>query len=152
MKMHKSAFGSFNGLRATVWRWSARKQYDVLTALRGPDIDSAVAQALKTVYTVTLRQIALKGTNQEPLVTPFSLRGLASALEADPNVSVLGHYRAHTALALRHTLRHAAWRGYGKALLLVLYALTDNTVLAPIMALRKTADELEAEAREAIKP
>ena len=114
--------GRAKTIREAVYTWPWRKQYDVLTALRGPDVGGNLAERLKSVYTLGLRRIVFKGPRKGHVVDASRVSMLAAAWNKqganDP--VALRHFRTHLIEAMSHVASHRVWKGEGRALYLAL--------------------------------
>ena len=114
--------GRANTIREAVYTWSWQKQYDVLTALRGPDVGGNLAERLKSVYTLGFRRIVFKGSHQGHVVNASRVSMLAEAwkMQGAKEPAMLHHFRNHLIEAMSHVALHPVWKGEGKALYLAL--------------------------------
>src|SRR3970040_398745 len=99
--------GRANTIREAVYTWSWQKQYDVLTALRGPDVGGNLAERLKSVYTLGFRRIVFKASRVSMLAEAWKMQGAKEP-------AMLHHFRNHLIEAMSHVALHPVWKGEGK--------------------------------------
>lgn len=98
------------------------QKYDIMGAIRGPDIEKRSTLTLKALITQRIRHIAFEGvmaggvsyvTVPNP-IGEYDLANIEEAIrEAKAQVTGADHYLGHLASAVRSSLDHPTWGGHG---------------------------------------
>jgi hypothetical protein len=116
------------GLRLEFLKMEPRKQYALISAVRGPDSTDPNQWAIKSHLTVRIRAIVFiddcpgnydgtRLTQAELVSVKYSLDRVR--IEGRPVVGAM-HYLDHLRLAVKETQGHEIWNGQGSALLAML--------------------------------